>query len=353
MITFTEAIQQLREEGAFAGIANNPMAQFGTRTHRYFGHELLPVETKPANAYRETAIEYRTVVASDSTRFSPPKLEGDALIGSFLVELGELDLKREITSQQIEEIKVLLGNDFASAKAKILSIVNTVAVKAFLDKEESQIWQALANGEVVIEINGTTQVIPYLNPTGHRVAGSKWDDDTVNPIVQDLIPMQALLSSKGYDPSQGRLFMGRIDMMKLINNKSVKATFNVPGRSPILPTEQVVSDYLQAAGFPRIELVDGLYRTATGTQRFLPANKVVLVGATGPIDLGDGRMEFLPNTLGYTAIGVAVGQNAPGRVIRLEEFSNKPPRVEIEGWQTSLPVIKTAEAIAVRTLATT
>ena len=40
-------------------------------------------------------------------------------------------------------------------------------------------------------------------------------------------------------------------------------------------------------------------------------------------------------------------QAAPGRVIRSEAFESKPPRIEAEGWQTSLPVVTDPEAVAV------
>jgi hypothetical protein len=41
------------------------------------------------------------------------------------------------------------------------------------------------------------------------------------------------------------------------------------------------------------------------------------------------------------------GQPRPGRVIQVNAFTNKPPRIEGEAWQTSLPVIVEPEAITV------
>jgi len=61
----------------------------------------------------------------------------------------------------------------------------------------------------------------------------------------------------------------------------------------------------------------------------------------------DSEDEILPDTLGYFAIGRPAGQNTPGRVTHLASFTNKPPRIEAEGWQTSLPVIVEPESIGV------
>ena len=72
-------------------------------------------------------------------------------------------------------------------------------------------------------------------------------------------------------------------------------------------------------------------------------------GQDESIDLGDTNSLMVANTLGYTALGRAAGQAMPGRVLRMEAFENKPPRIEAEGWQTSLPVITNPEAIAVIT----
>ena len=69
-------------------------------------------------------------------------------------------------------------------------------------------------------------------------------------------------------------------------------------------------------------------------------------GRDATLDLGDSE-QLLTDTLGYTAIGRAAGQAQPGRVVRMEAFDNKPPRIEGEAWQTSLPVITEPEAIGV------
>jgi hypothetical protein len=76
---------------------------------------------------------------------------------------------------------------------------------------------------------------------------------------------------------------------------------------------------------------------------------MVMIATTGrdeSLDLGD-TQQLLTDTLGYTAVGRATGQGSPGRVVRMEAFENKPPRIEGEAWQTSLPVVTEPEAIVV------
>jgi hypothetical protein len=133
------------------------------------------------------------------------------------------------------------------------------------------------------------------------------------------------------------------------------------GRVVVSPTGQIqgatgrvtideINGILNSDGLPNIELYDLVYRTMTGTGRFLPDTVMVMVATTGRdenIDLGDGRIEPLADTLGYVGMGRPAGQANSGRVIRAEAKQDKPPRVESEGWQTSLPVLTEPEAVVV------
>ena len=56
---------------------------------------------------------------------------------------------------------------------------------------------------------------------------------------------------------------------------------------------------------------------------------------------------MLDNTLGYLAIGRPSGENAAGRVTKLNAYlERKPYRVESEGWETSLPILTQPDNIA-------
>jgi hypothetical protein len=114
-------------------------------------------------------------------------------------------------------------------------------------------------------------------------------------------------------------------------------------------TRAAINNVMEQDGLPPIETYDLQYRTSDDTAYFLKRDVIVMLGTTGvnqEIDLGDERIE-LAEVLGYTAVGRAAGQSDPGRVVRVEPKENKPPRLEGEAWQTSLPVILEPEAIGV------
>ena len=169
--------------------------------------------------------------------------------------------------------------------------------------------------------------------------------------------MADLLASKGY--TVNRMITSRTVLAKMAGNNTVKtrtgiAVVNTSGQITSAAgraTASAINGILQADGLPPIELYDLQYRTQTGDEYFLKRDVFVLVATTGQdetIDFGDSE-KLVPNTLGYLAIGRGAGQSAPGRVIQAEAKTDKPPRIETEGWQTSLPVILHPEAIGVIT----
>ena len=100
---------------------------------------------------------------------------------------------------------------------------------------------------------------------------------------------------------------------------------------------------------PAIETYDLRYRTQTGETRFLSDTVMVLVATSGKdmsVDWGDVQ-RFIPDVLGYEAIGVATGRGKSGRAYYLTTQEDKPPCIIASGWQMSLPVITEPEAIVV------
>jgi hypothetical protein len=168
--------------------------------------------------------------------------------------------------------------------------------------------------------------------------------------------MADLLESKGY--TVGRIITSRTVLSILAGNNNVKtrtgiATINTSGQIAATPgraTRDAINMALERDSLPPIETYDLQYRTQTGSGYFLPRTVFVMVATTGrdeTIDLADDEQLVMNDVLGYTAIGRPAGQSDPGRVVRMEAKADKPPRVEGEGWQTSLPVITEPEAIAV------
>lgn len=359
MATLSSLLASMRADGTVATIAGNPRAQFGRTGRNYLGASLLPERLVPDNAYREESIRYRTVIANDGTRYSPTQLKAGDLIGSFLVELGDSDIARQFDSQMYDALlRYLASNQSMEAVASITNWLDTAVNLALVEHDEKQRWQAIVDASVVrVGDNAYAETVAYSNPAGHRAAQSAaWSTDTTD-IFEDIFTMADLLASKGY--TVNRMITSRTVLAKMAGNNTVKtrtglAVVNTSGQIQSAmgrATADAMNGILQQDGLPPIETYDLQYRTQTGTSYFLKRDVFVLVASTGQdqtLDFGDSE-ELFPDTLGYLAIGRAAGQSAPGRVIRAEAKEDKPPRIEAEGWQTSLPVIMNPEAIAVIT----
>lgn len=360
MADIAELVNQLMTDGTVPTIARNANAQFGIAPRNYLGASLLPERMVDENAYREESIIYRTVIANDGTRYSPSQKKGAALVGSFLVELGNSDIASEFTSRDYDALlRILNTRPSMDAAASLLSWLDRTVNLALIEKNEKQRWEAIVSASVVRSgDNGYTETVSYSNPANHRAAaGGTWSSDSYDPFA-DILAMADLLESKGY--TVGRIITSRTVLSILAGNDKVKArtgvaTINASGQITATAgraTRDAINGALERDGLPAIETYDLQYRTQTGTGYFLSRSAFVLVATTGQdesIDLGVTNSLMVANTLGYTALGRAAGQAMPGRVLRMEAFENKPPRIEAEGWQTSLPVITNPEAIAVIT----
>jgi len=351
-------ISRLIADGTVARIAANVSAQFGAGTRMLVGATLLPERTVPENAYREEAIRYRTIIANDGTRYSPTQLKKGELIGSFLVELAEMDIARELSGAEYDALlRFLNSNQSMDAAATMLRWLDTTINRAMIENLERQRWEAIVDASVALRgDNEFAETVSYSDPAGHRVnAGGTWSNDSYDPF-DDIFAQADLLASKGF--TVGRIISSRTVTSIMAGNDKVRTRVGHPvantsgsiqvaeGRATI----GAINGLLQADGLPPIELYDLQYRTQTGTTRFLKADAMVLVATTGreeTLDLGDGDIEVVPDTLGYAAVGRAAGQSAPGRVLRMEHKMDKPPRIEAEGWATGLPVITEPEAVAV------
>lgn len=352
-------INTMRADGTVETIARNRRAQFGRTGRRYLGATLLPERTVPQNAFREESIRYRTVIANDGTRYSPTQLKAGDLVGSFLVELGNSDIARQFDSEMYDALLLYLqSNQTLEGVASLTNWLDTAVNLALVEHDEKQRWQAIVDASVVrVGDNEYAETVTYSNPANHRAAQSAaWSTDTTD-IFENIFTMADLLASKGY--TVNRMITSRTVLAIMAGNNTVKtrtgiAVVNTSGQITSAAgraTASAINGILQADGLPPIELYDLQYRTQASTAYFLKRDVFVLVATTGQdqtIDFGDTE-ELFPDTLGYLAIGRAAGQSTPGRVIRAEAKEDKPPRIEAEGWQTSLPVITNPEAIAVIT----
>lgn len=350
-------LNEMRQNAYFTTIARNPLAQFGQRNRQYLGASLLPERTVEGNAYREDQIKYRTVIANAGTRYSPTQLKDGDLVGDFLVELADTDIKRTMSGRQYDAlIKLLMQNQSIDGMAQITNWVDTTVNLALAEALEKQRWEAIVDASVVLEgDDGFKETLNYSNPTGHRVnAGSTWSTDTNDPF-DDIVAGADKLSALGY--TVNRIITSTNVVSIMAGNDKVKSrvglsVVNASGQiqgAVGRATRDAINGALQADGLPTIETYDLQYRKSSGTGRFLKNDVFVMIATTGQdeaIDQGDTE-QLVTDTLGYTAIGRAAGQSDPGRYIRVASFEDKPPRLEAEGWQTALPVVLEPEAIYV------
>lgn len=357
-------VEGLIESGNFQKIINNPLTQFGTKARRYLGAELLPEKPVMFNAYVEEGIKYRTNVANAGTRYSPAQIKGGVLTGEFEVRLAESDIASHFTGADYDAlIRILImygGNEGMSPQAvtEMTQWADKTITLPLVEHNEKNRWQAIVNSQVVLTgDNGYSETVNYSNPPGHRVAAAgQWSNNSYDPYADIMAGVEAL-ASVGY--TVNRIFAGTPVRAKLSNNANMikrvgrlsidhtGATVFQAGRATLAEINATFSD----DGLPPLELYDLQYRTQTGYQRFLDGASFVMVATTGrdqSIDLGDAEPVTVFNTLGYEAIGRPAGQTGPGRVMKTRVVDDsKPPRIEGEGWQTSLPVILEPEAIYV------
>lgn len=358
-------VESMKRTSQFQTVINNPLAAFGRGNRRYLGQEILPERRVPQNEYTETGIRYRTVIANDGTRYSPVQLKQGTLSGSFRVSLGHQDIGSEFTSRDYDALLEMIGpvtgdNPPMRAVANLLDWLDKTVNLPLIERMELQRWQAIVAASVVrTGDDGYSETVTYPNPTGHRVAaGGVWSNNAYDPYA-DIIAGAEKLRTKGYEVS--RVITSTPVASKLSNNLLVKTrvgrvsvisgtVVGLPGRA----SREEINSLLGEDNIPPIETYDLTYNTQDSTGYFLAQTVFVMVGTTGleeEFDPGGDteQLESLKETLGYAALGRAAGQQGPGRVAVVNAFENKPPRIEGEGWQASIPVILEPEAIYVIT----
>lgn len=348
-------VRQLQTDGSFQRVLNNPRTQFGTPGRRYIGAEILPERPVTQNAYREDQLFYRSIVANASTRYSPVQLKGGVYTGWVNVQLAESDIGSELTSRDFDALRRLVGVGSMDAATRLVNFADVTLNIPLTEWNERARWQAIDDASVILTgDNEYTETVPYQNPSGHRVAaGGAWSNDSYDPMT-DIFALADLLASKGFPAS--RIITSRAVVSILAGNDKIKTrtgrvVVNTSGQIQGAIGRVTLSDLnsiFTADGLPPIETYDLQYRTSTGVGRFKAIDSFTMIGATGLqelVDLGD-VTEPLDNVVGYLASGVPAGQDNPGRRVLVRAFDDKPPRVEGQAWQTTIPVITVAESIA-------
>ena len=354
-------LEELEEEGVIDAVMRNPFAQFGTPENRLLGPTLLPEradDTTSRNVYMEENIRYRSPIANAGTRYSPVQLKRGVLLGSFLVKLAESDQGSEFTGEQYDAlIRILDSNRSMEATASFVRFLDATVNLPLIHWNERARWQAIENCLVQLRgNNGYQEDVPYSNPAGHRVnAAGTWSSDAYDPYT-DIFAMKALLAGKGYRISRivtsnavMAILAGNDKVAARTNRITVSATGQISGINSSLNTG-ILNDINAQNDLPPFETYDAMYQTQLGSGRFMTSNSMWFFATTGQsaeiMNQNPDTPRILPNVLGYVGVGRPTGQTGPGRVAISTFFRNKPPRIENEGWQTSLPVIQDPEAVA-------
>lgn len=380
METITTLLKQLEDENSFNISANDPTLQFTVGRNDLLFSSVLPERTVPTNSFRDDSLRFRTMIANDSTRYSPPQKKNGMLMGSVMVELGDSDAGSEMSMQMYETFIQMLDRGISQqALATLLRFFQSTVSEPLAILRERHRVDAIANGFVTRKgANKFEETVTFLSPAGHRVVvpsgsvGSPagWYSPTYS-ILNDLKAAKKFLERKGYRISRVITTSDIINDCFMINNE-IKSwgliTLQAPNGGTAVSlqtrTEQVsITNALAAIGFPVPDVYDAGYYTQAnenssveserdGYNKFMENRFVILCqsGRDDSVDLGADEPLILFDTLGYTAIGKATGQLTPGVASKVESFTGKDARIEAMGWQTSFPVINEPEGYMVYTI---
>lgn len=362
---YTTLVARLADRGDLLRIALNPQAQFGVRARQYMGPTIMPEVPKLANEYTESFIRYRSPIANHGTRYSAAQYKEGALVGSMRVTLGHSDIASDLTAEKLDALQALLDrNASLDAMLAVTNFIDSAINVPLIERNEADRWAAIINGVVPMRgDNGYTENVLYPNPSGNRAAiAGPWSTNTNDP-YSDIMAVKRAAAAKGLTIK--RIITTTHDLAILANNLIVqgrtgRTVLAVGGSNITLARGAATLDELNAAnrldGLPPFETYDLQYQTQAGTVPFFPTGNMVFICDTQRdpgLDLGD--LGLLPPEIlaqlngfvGYVGVGKPAGQAVPGRKIWSEGYDNKPPRIECEGWQTSLPIITEPDAVFV------
>jgi hypothetical protein len=361
-------LEQLEGEGQLRAALNDPRAQFAIDRKQYWGATVLPIQNVEEDGpFREYGVRWRTVVATDSTRYSPVTLRQVARGGSVLIELGEKDAGAQIFGRDLERIRKALNGGRLQGSPSAASLLTQLTVKGatqpLVEKEEKERLEAMVDGLVKRRgDNGYSEDVTFPNPVGHRVTvADEINDPAINPL--EAIDYQlSFMRGKGYPVTQIRTSTKVINALR--NNPSVTRavgsfTYIDSGGQVQSGQNSVTLDQINAylaangQGYPPIVAYDEVYETLYGPKRFLREDAMLMV-STVPIDLdtirqltGDSELPA-PTSLGYYGLGITENQSAPGRAVVADYYDrDRGARISVKSWESSAPVLLESEALSV------
>jgi len=353
--------QQLEDEGHLDTLAKDAAIAFGTKTEQLVGQQLMPERLTDSNEFSEIDIRFEGSPANDATRYSEPQMKRGGSVAVAEGRYGEIDIAAQLTGRDFDDIRKAAANNPERAKAQLISWHNQNLNLALVKKQEIQRWQVMLNAR--LEILGTDGKVSFLNfndPEGHRItvpSGTRatpagWYGSTIDP-VDALLAGKSAINSKGYEVSRV-IGDSRITNV-LANNPIIQGRLGtVTIADGALTTRRTVGSLSSVAGLLATfglpyEEYNASYRTQIGSGFYKEPGTILMVATTGRNAEVFTASEtiILENVLGYYGIGLAVGENNPGRVIRSVSSNMKPVGIYGQGFQASAPVLLASEAIAV------
>ena len=362
--------ERLTSENVAEQLATDYNTQFGRTAiagQELVGARLLPERLERRDMFREVLAKQKGFVANDNSAFSPPQIKQSGFsVGSFLAELGNIDIASQFTADDIEAIIHLAQYDDNIVFARMVDWLNESVNMAIRKKSEIQRWQAIVNGAVqIVGMDGRRYTLLYPNLPGQRrnitggtvAAPAGWYSPTYDPFL-DLIAVRNFFSS------QGRIIReiwGDADIVDaMINNAQVRSrlatSLTIVGSElrtvETFVTDEAINAYMRnQLGMPGIQKYDTVYETQTGSGFFKARGALVFVATTDLreiyYDERGAEQMIINNTLGYYARGRAAGEVNPGIVIRTKFRDIKPQSVYAEGVTKGLPILQDPSAVAV------
>jgi hypothetical protein len=361
-------LRQMQEDNVLAEFASDPLVSFGPPDQPLLGATLLPDRTVRSNTYTDRSVKFLTVIANDGARYSPAQKKGSGLaVADIGVVLGNQDIKRSLEADDYDALVQLLNTDRSldTSIAAMIGWFDRAVIRPLEQIKEKHRWDAIVDAEVVRRgHNGYVEAVSYPDPAGHRAnVGTVWTNNAIDPF-DDIEATVQLLRDKGFEPN--RIITSSAVVSVMTKNTKVKsrtgqALLQVDGSGTLSArylssSLREINNTLQGAGLPPIEVYDATYRTQRETKFFLKRKTMVILstqrfddGLFVPADTpGAEDPRFTDPNIGYTAIGIPTGYAQPGRPAFLNPYlTTKPPRIEAEAWQTTIPVIREPNAIAV------
>ena len=362
--------RRMIEDGDFDGLVNDPMIQFGDPMQNtfYLGASFLPEELKLQNMYKEEQLQFNTLIADDSTPYSPQQLKKAARAITMRVELGSIDAGRSIEAQMLDRLNEYVSRctDESVARAAILNMIRQMSINAIADKKELSRWQAISNGEGdYINKNVTKKNNKYNPPADLRpdygvgAAGLGIKDDATDPIenaVQRGIDI--LRDTYGYETmmivsrSKVKRDIAKNGSAKdYMSQLTVTSSLNLARTLTTNQNSSFIDEILGANDMPMWVTYDGYYRDETGQKFFLKDDELYFLARTprdNPFLTDDPSRLFEFNRIGYYGIGKCQNQTTPGDILKIQVHDDGKPDYLLGLVDSrSSPVITSPEAICV------